>query len=902
MATYTTGSAVDPIVAWKSYLDELSWANGDRHNSMYDAGLRAASLKIDKETAFDEVIARIVAAGAEPKHDEVRRQLDRAYKYAGEQAATVASSGGHRPTAKQPKLAYEPAKLEAMASRLGFEVTDEWLAARSALPTDILPAEFLNALYEPGENVIVFDAFKSQGQSVYKHGSDANSLDGFRVGRQEGVWFLNQPVDGEYHANDEGNQSRRSKESVTSWRYLVVESDKVPTDQWLKMLVQQPLRIAAITFSGKKSIHALVRVDASSKEDFDRIAEPIKKALVPVGADQGAMSAVRLTRLPNCTRGETGQVQKLLYLNPDPDGEPIAGKINERNSVENEVLEEDAILDDNEKKEVGIIIYVPERGMSYYVMVGNFSNTERELESTNLHLELVSRIALALRDKFNHIADDLTDALRDKKFILEGDATYLSWAARDPVKAKKAVDDPEKVEKFVKPYLDKRIEREKASLQEFEESRAEMARNYAAIEGEFPSPMNEAAFIGIAGEIVDIIAPESEASREALLTQFLAAFGNIMGSGAHCPQAGWHRLNEFLVIVGETSRGRKGTSWKAITNLLEMIDPEWTWNRIVSGIQSGEAIISAVRDPAEEQASSVSKKPGSAKRSIDDVGVEDKRLLLMEEEFSRLLTSSGRSQNTLSPTIRTAFDNPNVLRVVGKHFPEKATKAHISLIGHITREELKSSLKAVDQENGFANRVIWIASQRSKKLPCPGWIAWENHPTIIKKLREIIEIFSLEVSPKGRRMAFSQPAEALWIDFYNSIDDVRTGVMQKLTARAEAHVLRLSMIYAVLDKSASIEPKHLNAAIAVWSYSEASVKWAFGSSSGNPAADKILEELKRKPNGMTRTEIQAEVFHRHCPASDLSQALRYLRENKLADFNPEKPANGKTIERWSCCK
>jgi hypothetical protein len=196
MATYTTGSAVDPLIEWKSYLDELSWAKGDRHNSVRDAFLRAAELKIDKQIAEDEVISRRVAAGAEPKELEVRRQLDRAYEYIGAQAAEVKTSGGNRPIAKKQKPVYEPAKLEAMASKLEFEVTEEWLATRSALPTDITPAEFLNALYEQGENVIVFSDWESQGQTVYEPGGGTTSLDGYRDGHAKGVWFLNQPVDG----------------------------------------------------------------------------------------------------------------------------------------------------------------------------------------------------------------------------------------------------------------------------------------------------------------------------------------------------------------------------------------------------------------------------------------------------------------------------------------------------------------------------------------------------------------------------------------------------------------------------------------------------------------------------------------------------------------------------------
>jgi len=66
-----------------------------------------------------------------------------------------------------------------------------------------------------------------------------------------------------------------------------------------------------------------VRIDADSKADWDLKVGTIKPTLVTLGADPGALSAVRLTRLPQAKRGD--RIQKLLYLNPFADGTPIFG-------------------------------------------------------------------------------------------------------------------------------------------------------------------------------------------------------------------------------------------------------------------------------------------------------------------------------------------------------------------------------------------------------------------------------------------------------------------------------------------------------------------------------------------------------------------------------------------------
>ena len=65
----------------------------------------------------------------------------------------------------------------------------------------------------------------------------------------------------------------------------------------------------------------LLSLDAASKADWDAQVRAIKPVLVTLGADPGALSAVRLTRLPQAKRGD--RVQRLLYLNPKADGTPI---------------------------------------------------------------------------------------------------------------------------------------------------------------------------------------------------------------------------------------------------------------------------------------------------------------------------------------------------------------------------------------------------------------------------------------------------------------------------------------------------------------------------------------------------------------------------------------------------
>jgi hypothetical protein len=222
-------------------------------------------------------------------------------------------------------------------------VDANWLAERSPIwVANQTPATFLHALFYEGERVVILDKLRSQGWTWRHSGTPCNprALDHVAKGARNGVWFLCNPVNGIYRPNAKGKWSGRSQENVTAWRYLVLESDRddISAAQWLAFLVQLHLPIAAIYETGGRLPHALVRVDAPSKQRWDEIRDTLEPLLITFGADPSSLTAVRLTRLPCCERlgrqDEHGiyhgfddgpHLQRLLYLNPDPKcGEAIS--------------------------------------------------------------------------------------------------------------------------------------------------------------------------------------------------------------------------------------------------------------------------------------------------------------------------------------------------------------------------------------------------------------------------------------------------------------------------------------------------------------------------------------------------------------------------------------------------
>ncbi len=320
---------------WTEYVDTLPWqrrtsrTHGTLDHSAYCAFLRAATLGINPEQALNEVVERIRDAGVEPALDKLKRQLGLAYDYV-DISLTEFETGN-----KIPKAIYKPEKLAAVASKLQVgHIGDDYFIARSPVTTSKRsPAGFLHKLFREGEHVVVFNVFKSQGCAVWRcPGVTGNfsALD-FLAAGQQNAWFLANPVNGAWHQverlKNEYNptgRTRRSEECITGFRYVVLESDQAPRELWLKALARLPLRIASVVDSGGSSIHALFRIDAESKAHWDELVRSkYKRPLVTLGADPQAMTAVRLTRLANCFRGEKGELQRLLYLNDGPDDTPI---------------------------------------------------------------------------------------------------------------------------------------------------------------------------------------------------------------------------------------------------------------------------------------------------------------------------------------------------------------------------------------------------------------------------------------------------------------------------------------------------------------------------------------------------------------------------------------------------
>jgi hypothetical protein len=319
---------------------------------------------------------------------------------------------------------------------------------------------------------------------------------------------------------------------------------------------------------------------------------------------------------------------------------------------------------------------------------------------------------------------------------------------------------------------------------------------------EAPAP---AAYHGLAGDIVNTIAPHTEADPVAVLVQLLVACGALIGRGAWFRAADMrHYPNEFMVLVGDSSRSRKGVSFGHVEQLLREVDSDFP-SRISSGLVSGEGLVWALRDP-----------DGS------DAEARDPRMLLVEPCFDSVLEVSGRKESTLSGVLRQAWHGEPLVTCTA---PERASKGHVALIGHITPAALRHHTTTLALADGLLNRFLVVACRRTRLLPNGG----DQDPLGETGLKDRLAA-ALEHARGAGQLRLHASAKEQWRSTYRELSKPREGLVGALTAWAEDHTIRLALIYALLDGASSIELDHLNAALALWEYAASSAAWALGDS------------------------------------------------------------------------
>jgi hypothetical protein len=389
----------------------------------------------------------------------------------------------------------------------------------------------------------------------------------------------------------------------------------------------------------------------------------------------------------------------------------------------------------------------------------------------------------------------------------------------------------------------------------------------------FPVP-DEAMFYGLPGEIVNSVDAYTEASRPAVLIHLLSGCGAMIGRGPHMV-AGFakHPPSIWALVAGGTSLGAKGTADATARTFLAKADPEFASGRVLPALSTGEGLIHQVRDDSD-----AADKDGCPL----DEGIADKRLFVVLPEFRTVMAQARREANTLSATLRLAWDSPWILSVPNRNAPYKATGAHIVMVAHVTPGEFRARIDPAEIAGGLLNRYLIIASRSSKDLPDEPVYPEDSLRSYGGRLREAIG----EARELGeRRVGMTAAARELWVASYGDLknptgarSEEEEGILAAVVVRARPHVLRVALTYALLDDRQIVDRPHLAAALAVWQYSLDSARWLFRAV--NPDLVRLQAFIDEAgPAGRTREQIANDLFAKHLKKDDLDRLLAQLGDS-----------------------
>jgi hypothetical protein len=390
-----------------------------------------------------------------------------------------------------------------------------------------------------------------------------------------------------------------------------------------------------------------------------------------------------------------------------------------------------------------------------------------------------------------------------------------------------------------------------------------------------PRP-DPACLYGLVGDVAHAGSANTEANPFAIAAAMLTYLGTGVGRGPYMPIGDdWNHARIFMVHVGRSSRGRKGTAKKLIFRInkaVKTLDKYLVPQVHRGGLSTREGLALMIHD-------------GYMDGKNEVPAVEDKRLLVVESEFSNILHQSKRDGNTLSAALRDAWDGTSIRPAV-KTSRVWASDPHIGLIGDVTPSELRELMHKRELTNGFANRFIFFWAEGEKVLPFPEYTPNDVVEKLAVRVAQILKFAGADryADKDTMRMEFAPAAASLYARLYKGeLRDRSSGEhISGLLDRRAPVLLRLAMLFALTDQTNVITLDHINAAMAWIRYWVDSVKFIFqsaideaGAAATTDSAQRIIAYLTERGQA-TRTDLSKGCFGGHVSRTTLDRALDEL--------------------------
>lgn len=384
------------------------------------------------------------------------------------------------------------------------------------------------------------------------------------------------------------------------------------------------------------------------------------------------------------------------------------------------------------------------------------------------------------------------------------------------------------------------------------------------------------------GQLATALDPHTEADPVGVLVILLAAAGVHIGPGPHVVIGGLerHPLLTWPIVIGPTGTGRKGTGFNVARALLAHAAPDFVTGNVHSGLSSGEGLAAVFATDTDDT------KGGKRGRLLPD---GDTRLLAYEPEWASVMARMKREGNTLSATLRAAWEGGNLstLNVDAR----MARQSHIGIVAHITPTEFRDRVSATDMAGGTYNRFLPVAVAQSKFLPNPTPV----DPTTLLQYGAALSDRLAAASRLGALTLDTDAAqlwEGLYVDFSAAADGNGNEVLAQFTSRAVPNCLRVAATYAALDRSHRIGATHLTAATALIRYSIDSARAVLRPTGGE--LDRLAAFIAAAgPEGRTRDQVRTQLYQGNRTAHDITRLLDQLIATGRITTTKRPPTRGR---------
>jgi hypothetical protein len=387
------------------------------------------------------------------------------------------------------------------------------------------------------------------------------------------------------------------------------------------------------------------------------------------------------------------------------------------------------------------------------------------------------------------------------------------------------------------------------------------------------------AWQGLFSDYRELVADTTEAADAFHFATFLQVFGCTIGRSLFVYHATRLYPNFFVCLVGRSGLTRKDTAWSRGSDILNRLFtyPDDERNppfRVVKGIRSYEGLLDELS------------------------GVRKVRLIQVGELLSILAKAKQDSLGNIIPALTELYDSPDILNPpVHQKEVKPSNEPFLSIMAGTTQDWLQKALTEQDIYGGFANRWLYFSGAAKDPLPNPAKVNPSNRNKLVSNLNEIREW--AESVPDGE-ILISPEAAALFENYYR--EHYRRcqepGLIPTLIVRIQDFIWKMALLYAANNKSTVISANHIEAAMAVGTYLEESVKEvfsSFGMSNGKAQEMKLLHLLRTEGRPMSLRDIYRRL---NMSARDLDNLAAPLLKIALIKTSPQNNKSGRSVKRY----